>query len=158
MALVDDGEEILGKIVEQAEWPHAGFASIEIARIVLYARAISHFANHLQVIGHPLVESFCLGMSGFAIECLHLRAQVHVDSSQRIRHALFGGHEDVCGEDAERLHGLARQVTARVEQLQRLNFVAPEDDAQHDVLVAQVNVNRVALDAEIAHSHVHLVA
>ena len=158
MALVDDGEEVVGKEVQQAERTHAGLTPVEVARVILDARAVAHLANHLQVVGHALIQALGLDGAVLAAERLDLGAQVHVNLAQCLRQALLGGHEDVGGEDAERLDALAGQLRQRVEQLHRLDLVAPEDDAQHDVLVAQVDIDRVALDAEVAHLHVDLVA
>ena len=47
--LVDDHEEILGEVVEQAGGPLAGLASGEVARVVLDARARADLEHHLDV-------------------------------------------------------------------------------------------------------------
>ena len=153
VALVDDGEEVLGQVVEQAEGAHAGFAAVEVARVVLDARAVAHLANHLEVVGDALVEPLGLGRAALAPEGLDLGAEVHFNLAQGMRQALLGGDEDVAGEDAEGVHGLAGgHLGERVEQLQALDLVAPEDDAQNERLLGQVHIDGVALDAEVAHA------
>ena len=56
MALVDECNEILGEIVNQAERPHPFLPSVEISGIILDSGAITHFLDELEIIFHPLLQ------------------------------------------------------------------------------------------------------
>ena len=60
MALVDDGEEVLGEVVEQAEGARARLAAVKVAAVVLDARAVPHLLYHLHVVGDALVQALGL--------------------------------------------------------------------------------------------------
>ena len=158
MALVDDGQEVFGQVVEQAVGTRSRLTAVEVARIVLDARAVAHLANHLQVVGHTLIQALCLNGAVFAVEHVDLCAQVHVNLSQGARHALFAGDEDIGGVDVETLHALARQHRQWVEKLHAFYLIAPEDDAQHGVGVGNHHVYGVAFHPEGAHRQLILVA
>ena len=151
VALVDDGEEVVREVVQQAERSHAGPSPIEVTRVVLDARAISHLAHHLHVIGHTLVQALGLGEAVLAGERSHLVLAVKVNLPHGGLHAFLGGHKDVGRENLESLHVLGGHLRLAVEHLDALDLVAPKDDAQHDVLIAQEHVNRVTLDTEGTH-------
>ena len=158
MALVDDGEEVVGEVVQQAEGAHAGTAAVEIAGVVLYARTVAHLAHHLHVIGHALVQALGLGEAVLAGKSSHLVLAVEVNLAHGGLHAFLGGDKDVGGEDLEALDVLGGQLGLAVQDLDPLDLVAPEDDAQHDVLVAEEDIDRVALDAESAHPQLGVAA
>src|SRR5690606_25364868 len=47
--LVDDDEEVVGKVVEQTVWRLAGLATIDVARVVLDAAAEADLLHHLEI-------------------------------------------------------------------------------------------------------------
>ena len=57
MAFVDDGDEVLGKIIEKTEAVVALAASVEVARVVLYAGAVAELLYHFHVVGDALFEA-----------------------------------------------------------------------------------------------------
>ena len=58
MALVDNRQEVFGKIIEQTERSGSRFSAVEISGIVFYPRAVAYFPNHLHIVGHPFVKPF----------------------------------------------------------------------------------------------------
>ena len=95
MALVDEEQEVLGKEVEQTIRPLARLTTVEVAGIVLNARAVTQFLDHLHVVFHTFLDA--LGLDGVAQlgEEVHLLDKVvlnHADGSLRL---FLGGHEEV---------------------------------------------------------------
>ena len=158
MALVDDGKEIVGEIVEQAEGAGTRFAAVEVARVVLDARAVAYLANHLHVVGHPLVKPLGLELLPDRFEKLHLFAQVYLYLADGFVDALFGRHEQVGREYLVGIEGACAAARSGVDGAYRLNLLAPELDAHDGVVVGQVDVDRVALHPEVAPVELHLVA
>ena len=158
MALVDNGQEIVGKVIQQAEWAHAGSASVEVARIVLNARAVAHLAHHFHVIGHALIQSLGLGKAVLAGESGHLGLTIQVDLAHGGTHAFLGSHEDVGRENFKTVDILGGQLSLAIKNLDTLNLIAPEDETQHDVLVAQEHVDCITLDTESAHPQLGVAA
>ena len=50
MALVYEGDEIVGEIVDKAERPLAGLPPVEISGIILDTGTIAHLLDHLEII------------------------------------------------------------------------------------------------------------
>ncbi len=101
MALVYDGEEVLGKIVKQTEGAHPGLAPVEVAAVVLYAGAVTHFAHHFDVIGHALLQTARLQFASLFEEVSYLFAEVKFYLCQRRGHACRGGDKDIGREHLE---------------------------------------------------------
>ena len=55
MRLVDDGQEVLLEVVDEAGGRRAGGASAEVAGVVLDAAAVAEFAHHVEVEARTLV-------------------------------------------------------------------------------------------------------
>ena len=83
---------------------------------------------------------------------------VNINLSHGGAHALFGGYKDVGRENLEALHILGGQLCLTVKNLDTFYLVAPKDDPQHDILIAQEHIHRVALDTEGAHPQVGITA
>ena len=89
MAFIDDGEEILREVVEKAERAHTRLTTVEVARVVLNARAVAHFTNHLNVVGYALAQTISFGRATFAVEHIHLVAEIEFDLLNSLSHAFF---------------------------------------------------------------------
>ena len=122
------------------------------------ARAVAQLLYHLHVVGGAFEQALRLQLLALGVQFLHARAQVELYLRHRRR--LAGGrcHEDVGGIDFEAVVAAEGDVVVGVVGLYGLYLVAPEDNAQHYVLVGQADVDCVALDAERATAQVHLVA
>ena len=150
MALVDEGDEILRKIIQQAERSHALAASVEIPRIVLDAGAVVHFLNHFEVIFHPLLQPLCLQHAALPFEICQPGAEVVLYMADSLLLPFVRGHEI-----ARRVYGHLVQFVdhgtrSRVYDVQGLHFVAEELYAYGVLSVANAYVNCVASDAEAA--------
>ncbi len=72
VTFVDESDEILREIVNQAERALTGFPPVEVAGIILDSGAVAHLLNHLQVILYPLFQAFCLQRAIFAVKQVQL--------------------------------------------------------------------------------------
>ena len=76
MAFVNDYQEIFGEEVQQAVGAGTGSTPVKVARIILNAGAMSQFAYHFHIIGHPFLQTFGLEWAAFVFKPLHLLVKV----------------------------------------------------------------------------------
>ena len=74
MALVDDGQEVVREIINQAERPGSGFPPVEIAGIVLDAGAEAQFLDHFHIVGDPVFEPLGFERPAYFAEVFRLLA------------------------------------------------------------------------------------
>ena len=148
MALVDEGDEVLGKIVYEAERPLSGAPPVEVPGIILNAGAISEFLDHLHVVFDPLLETVGLVLLPYGTEILALLHHVVLDHAYGVGGALLGGDEDVSGIDRYLVEALEAHAADRVDNLYLLYRVSEKYDAAAAVHVGQVDVYRIALYPE----------
>ncbi len=158
MALVNYRQVVFREIVKEAEWPHAGFAAVEVAAVILDAGAMAHLAYHLYVIGGALVKTFCLKRFSFLVEKLHLLAQVKLHLRQRRSLPLLGGDEKVGRVNLETVMTAQGGVVEGMEGGDGLDFIPKENHAQDYLLIGQADIHRVSLDAEITSVKLYFVA
>ena len=153
VALVDNKEEVLGEVVQQAEGALARLAPIEVAGIVLNARAVAQLAYHLQVVGGALVEP--LGLIGLilGLQLRHTRAEVDVYLPHSGIDLLLGRDEEVGRMDHQTRQRAVLAPTDGVEGSDTLDLSVPEGHAVGDPVEAfdrGEDVHRIPLDAEVA--------
>ena len=68
VAFVNDKQEIVGEIVEQAEGTRAGLSAVKVAAIVLDAAAVAELLNHLDVVVDALFEAFGLEVLAYLVQ------------------------------------------------------------------------------------------
>ena len=158
VALVHHQQKVFRKIVEQAEWTHARLAPIEVARIVLDARTITHFAYHFDVVIDALVKPFGFVRFAYFVQIINLLPQVERDLVDGLVDAFAGCNENVGRVDVERVVTCECVSVGRVDGFDALYLVVPENHTQNVVGIGQKNVHRVALDAKITAIQIQLVA
>ena len=148
MGLVDDGQEVVGEIVEQGEGRLAGGAAGQVAGVVLDARAVAELAQHLEVVEGALLDA--LGLDGHApgLEMGDLLGELGLDAGDGRAEGLGGGREEGPGMDHDRVEGLADLAEERVDGRDGLDPAVLELDAVGRVLVAREDLDDVAADAE----------
>ena len=114
MALVDECNEILGEIVNQAERPHPFLPSVEIPGIILDSGAITHFLDELEIIFHPLLQSLSLQCLTYGIEIFHLGAHIILNLADGLGTPLFSGHEITGRIDGNLIQGIDESTCNRV--------------------------------------------
>ena len=156
VAFVHEGDEILREIVDQAEGALPFLAAVEVAGVVLDARAVAHLLDHLQVVLHALFQALGLQPLVHALEILHLRHEVVLDVGHGGDAPLLGGHEVARRVDVDLVDVLALRARHRVDQAQGVDLVAEEFDAHGVVRAAEIDVHGVAPHAEGAALELHL--
>jgi hypothetical protein len=140
------GEEV----VEQGEGALARAAPVEVARVVLDARAVADLLDHLQVVLRARQQALGLEQLALGAQLEDARVQLLADGPDRFLDRPLLGHVVHGGEDEE--HRLLGEHLAgrRVDQRQALDLVPEQLDADGVLLVGGVELDGVAPDAERA--------
>ena len=129
VALVYEGEKVVGEVVYQAEWPHSGLAAVEIAGIVLDSGTVSDLLDHLQVVLHAPFQALGFQMLAYFFKIVALLHHIVLDLPDRPFDALARGDEIVGGIDG--YFGVIVESGSRdgIDGFERLNVVAEKDYA-----------------------------
>ena len=159
VALVDDEQKILGKIVDQGIGRLPGAPAVEVAGVVFDAVAVADLLHHLHVVADPLLDA--LRLQGLVLSQKLIPPDLHVPFD--VPH---GGHE-LClprgvvggGKDG-RVVLVAQHLSGQgVDLGDALDLVSEEADPQGPPLVAHgEDIQRVAPDPEGAPLKVHVVS
>ena len=158
VALVDEGDEVLRKIVYEAEWPLSCAPPVEVPGIILDAGTVAQFLDHLHVVFDPFLEAVGLVLLPYGAEIFALLHHVVLYHPDGLGGALLGGDEDIGRVDDDLLGAFNGHACKRVYQLQFLDGVSEKYYAAAGVGVSQVDVYRIALDPESPPLEVHVVA
>ena len=98
--LVDDEQEVLGEVVEQAVGRRAAGAAVDVHRVVLDAGAGADLAHHLDVVRRAHPQPLGLQQLALPLERRELVLELELDAPDRPLHPLragdvVGGREDV---------------------------------------------------------------
>ena len=158
VGLVDDDEEVLGEVVEQAVGRGTAGAAVHVHRVVLDARAGADLPHHLDVVRRAHPQALGLEQLALALERGELVLQLELDALDRPLHPLRTG--DVVGgrEEVELLVLGDDLAGERVQRHQPLDLVAEELDADRVLLVDGEDLEGVAPDPERAAGERHVVA
>ncbi len=156
--LVDHEQEVVGEEVEQRVGRLPRLATVEVPRIVLDARTEAQLLQHLEIEGgaHPQalgLEQLLLGLEFFQTRC-----ELVFDRADRTLHGLGSCHVVRGREDRHRIHLLDDIAGERMQQVERLDLVAEQLDADGVLLVHRDDLDRVTTDAEVAAGEVDVVA
>ena len=148
--LVDHAEPVVGEVVEQRVRRLTRCAAVDVARVVLDARAEPDLAEHLEVVVRAHPQALGLEELALALEQREPLVELLLDRDDGPLHPLVRGdvvrrreHRDL-GEVSEHLAG------ERVEPRDPLDRVAPPLDPDRGLLVRRDDLEGVALDAELA--------
>jgi hypothetical protein len=149
MALVNEHQEIVREIVQQAERPRTCLPSVKIAAVVLNARAVAQFAHHLQVILRALLQAFGLQGFSYGVEVVHLFHHVLLDLPDGGRKRVAARDEVVGRIDHHVLQHSDRGARIGVYPLQFLNLISEEEDAVGIVGIGQPHIDHIAFHPEL---------
>ena len=158
MALVDDGEEVVREVVDQALGRLARGAPGERTRIVLDAVAVAELLHHLDVVLGPLAQALRLEILLRGVEVLQPLRQLVLDAHVRGLHLVLRHHELLGGRDDGRGHGDAHVEVRHGERADGFDLVPEEVHADALRRVGGEDVHGVAAHAEGARRVVHVVA
>src|SRR5581483_5975503 len=156
--LVDHAEPVVGEVVEEGVGRLAGLPAVDMARVVLDARAEPDLAEHLEIVGGAHPQALGLEELALRLEPREALPELLLDGPDGALHALVRGH--VVGGRVDRdLRQLTEELAGDgVEPQDALDRVAPPLDPDAGLLVGRVHLEHVALHPELAPSKVHLVA
>ena len=158
MRLVHEDDEIVGEVVDERERVRALRPPLEMARVVLDARAEAELLQHLEVVLGALPQPVRLEHLPLRVELRHLLLELGADlvhgplDRRRRRHVLRGRPDDEVLERREHLAG------ERVEVRDRLHLVTEERDAVCRLRIRGLHLHQVALHAEATTAEHRVVA
>ncbi len=158
VGLVDDQQEVFREVVEQGGRRRARAAAVDVARVVLDARAESDLAHHLDVVvgAHP--QPLGLQQLALALQFGQPLGQFLLDGGDGVGHSFRAGHVVGGREDPQRVDLADHVAGQRVQVVQRLDLVAEELDAHRQLFVGRDDLDGVAADPERAAGEGQVVA
>ena len=156
--LVDDGDEVIGEVVEQGERPLTRGPPVDVAGVVLDAVAEPDLLHHLQVVGCPHTQPLGFQQLPLLVELGQPLLELDLDALDGPPHPLLASYI-VGGREhhhlAERLEPLPGYG---VDGGDLLHFVAEQLDADHVLLVGGMDLDDIAPHSEPAPNQVGVVA
>ena len=150
VALVDEHQRILGKVVQQGRRRLPRLAAGEVPGVVLNAVAVAELAHHFHVEPCALGQALCLQELAKLSKFLRAHFEFLGDGAQRTQLPLSGHHVVAGGIDRNALVGLQDLTQKRVDLRERVDLVAPKLDAVGVVVIGGEDLDRVAHHAEHA--------
>ncbi len=158
VGLVDEGDEVVGEVVDQRVRRVARGATVEDPRVVLDPRAEAELAHHLHVVLGPLHQPVGLELLALRLEQLHLLGQLEADLVHRALHRLFLDRVVARRPDRDVVDHVEDLAGQRVEVLDALDLVAEELDPVRRLGVGGVDLEDLAAGAEGAAAEAGVVA
>ena len=156
--LVHDAQHVLGEVVDERVGGLAGGTAVEVARVVLDARAEPHGLQRLEVVVGALLEPLCLEELACLLELLAAGALLLVDGGEGAVELGALGHVVRRRPDGDGVEGVEHLARHLVHLADLLHLVAEEADAHGVLGVGREHVNHVAAHAEGAPVQVVVVA
>ena len=135
----------------------AGSAPVDVARIVLDARARADFLEHLQVEGGAHAQALLLEQLILATEPREAIVELVLDGGDRFLHAFLAGHIVRGREKVRVIHVVDDVAGERMQHGKRLDLITEHLDADRKLLVHGDDLDRVATHAERAARKRHVV-
>ena len=149
VALVNDHQEILGEVVEQAKRPFSWLSSVEIPGIILNPRVKPDFLDHFQIVEGSLIETLGFEKARLLIEKRLLLLQVLLDFPNGGVGGLLAADKQVCRVNRELVKPMQMLPTLRIDGGQPLDFIVPKLHPNSVIGVGQMNVHRVSFHPEV---------
>ncbi len=147
---VDEKQEVFREVIEQRARRRIGHGAFEVADVVLDARAVTRFLEHLDVIFGTHADAFGLrefaGLEQFAFALF----QFGQNSVDRAVDFFLGGHVVARGEDRRFLQLVDHFAGEAVDLLDDVDLLERHLDADDRVARGRENFDRVAEDVNHA--------
>ena len=159
MAFVQEHQRVFGQVIGQRRrWLACGGAG-KVARVVLNAFAVADFAEHFQIKTGALLQPLRLHQLAHADQLFEAVGQFQLDQLHGLQNLLARGDVVAAGVDGEARNFLADATGERIKQLEGLDLVIEQLDAQsHLTVFGGEHVDGVTAHAEGAAAEVHVVA
>ena len=93
MGFIDEGDEILGKIIEEDAGTLTGLSARKRRRVVLYARTITHLFQHLDIVFRPRFEPLGLDELILPHKEIVLSVELFLEAVYGLSDHVFRHHE-----------------------------------------------------------------
>ena len=158
MALVDNQQEILRKIIQQGKRWLSWLASINVHRIILNAVTKAHLLHHLKVILCAHRQALSFEQFAIGLKPLQSLLQLFFDSNDCSPHVFCA-----CGIMSRRKHNefceCAQSLTChRIDAGDAVNRVAKHLNTHHGFFIRGMHFNRVSTNPEITPTQSHVIA
>ena len=151
VGLVDEADEVVREVVDQAVRPRAGRARVEDPRVVLDPRAEADLAQHLHVVLGALAQAVRLEQLALLLEHRAALVELAPDLGHRLLEPALLDVVVRGRPDGDVLEVVADQLAGqRVEVLQALDLVAEQHRPERRLLVGGEDLQRVPAHAERA--------
>ena len=150
MTFIDERDEIIREIVDEAERPLPLFSAVQVPRIVLDSRAISHFLNHFQIIFDSLFQSFGLELLSDAVEILHLFHEVILNHAYCLDTLVLSRHEVSCRINRYLGKMLDSSAGYRIDQGQCIYLISEKLYPYSLIRTSQINIHGISAHPESA--------
>ena len=148
--LVDEQQEVVGKEAEQRVGRRARRPAGKRPAVVLDARAVAHLLQHLDVEPRAGAQPLGLQQLALVLELLQPLVQLLADLVDRRCDPLLGQHEVLGRIDEHPLLAFDHFAARGIDDRKLLDLVAPELDAEGELLVGRPDLDAVAAHAELA--------
>ena len=158
VGLVDEEEEVAGKVVQQCGWRFAGKAAGEVARVVLDTVAIADGFDHFEIEAGALVDA--LGFDEAALGFEFFLPPFHL-GKDGIRGGLLAfGLDDVVGLWVDGKAGvlLLDRAEEWIDLREGVDLVAKELDPVGHLIIGGVDLDDVAAHTEGSTAKIDVVA
>ncbi len=157
--LVDEADEVLREVVEQAVRARARHPAVQDARVVLDARAEPDFLEHLHVVLRALAQAVRLEQLALGLQGLAALVELVADLGHGALHRAFLDVVVRGRPDRDVLEIVPDELAGqRVEVLQALDLVAEQQRAERRLLIGREDLQRVPPHAERAAPERRVVA
>ena len=158
VALVNERDEVLREIVDEAERSLTRLTAVQIAGVVLDARAVAHLLDHLKVVLHSLLQPFGLQPLANLIEVIDLLLEIVLDHTHGLDAALPRGHEVRGREDRNLIQGFNVRPGQRIDQRKGINLVTEKLNPHGLVRTSEKDIDSVSTNPERSPFEIHLRA
>ena len=87
---------------------------------------MSQFPDHLQIIRHPFIKTFCLIRFSNLFQIFHLCTQIHINLSDCLINTLLRRHEKVCRINIQFVLFIDFLSGHRIKRRNTINLISPE--------------------------------
>jgi hypothetical protein len=156
--LVDDHEEVVREVVDQASRTLARLPSRERARVILDARAVPDLLQHFHVVLGPHTESLRFEELSLVLELPEPLRQLLANGAQPLLDPDRSRDEVLGRIDGGRVDGLDRVAGERIDDRDPFHDVPEELHAKRRLLVRRMDLDHVAAGTEGAALQIEIAA
>ena len=150
MTLINKGDEIIRKIIQQAKRTVAGCPSIKITGIVLNSRTVSQLLHHFNVVGNAFVKSLRFLKTARFFQVFYTFPKIKLNLFNGLIDFLLGGHKHIRRIDHCFIHVSFLFPRNWINLVHLLDLLTKKYKSVTRIVVSEKNIYRITLDPEIS--------